>query len=107
VIRAGVLWIAFVFQLSIDNCQFEMHLHSIQGSQPLSRYGDCQNNNLTLGITHVGLLPTLGLHRFEPVAGDDRSSPGQCYLPDKELRYLRTVIVTAAVYRSFGCELHQ
>ena len=25
-------------------------------------------------------------------------------LPDKELRYLRTVIVTAAVYRSFGCE---
>jgi len=32
---------------------------------------------LTLGITHAGLLPTLGLHRFEPVAGDDRSSPGQ------------------------------
>ena len=31
--------------------------------------------------------------------------PGQCDLPDKELRYLRTVIVTAAVYRSFGCEL--
>ena len=26
-------------------------------------------------------------------------------LPDKELRYLRTVIVTAAVYRGFGCEL--
>ena len=26
-------------------------------------------------------------------------------LPDKELRYLRTVIVTAAVYRSFGCDL--
>ena len=26
-------------------------------------------------------------------------------LPDKELRYLRTVIVTAAVYRSFGCGL--
>ncbi len=28
-------------------------------------------------------------------------------LPDKELRYLRTVIVTAAVYRSFGCELRR
>ena len=27
-------------------------------------------------------------------------------LPDKELRYLRTVIVTAAVYRSFSCWLH-
>jgi hypothetical protein len=25
-------------------------------------------------------------------------------LPDKELRYLRTVIVTAAVYRCFGCQ---
>ena len=27
-------------------------------------------------------------------------------LPDKEFRYLRTVIVTAAVYRGFGCQLH-
>jgi hypothetical protein len=26
-------------------------------------------------------------------------------LPDKEFRYLRTVIVTAAVYRGFGSEL--
>ena len=26
-------------------------------------------------------------------------------LPDKEFRYLRTVIVTAAVYRSFNCWL--
>ncbi len=27
-------------------------------------------------------------------------------LPDKELRYLRTLIVRAAVYRSFSCGLH-
>ena len=27
-------------------------------------------------------------------------------LPDKEFRYLRTVIVTAAVYRGFGSRLH-
>ena len=27
------------------------------------------------------------------------------YLPDKEFRYLRTVIVTAAVYRGFSLEL--
>ncbi len=27
-------------------------------------------------------------------------------LPDKEFRYLRTVIVTAAVYRGFGSKLH-
>ena len=26
-------------------------------------------------------------------------------LPDKEFRYLRTVIVTAAVHRGFGCQL--
>lgn|GEM_PF-1118098 len=28
-------------------------------------------------------------------------------LPDKELRYLRTVIVTAALHRGFGSKLHQ
>ena len=28
-------------------------------------------------------------------------------LPDKEFRYLRTVIVTAAVHRGLGRELHQ
>src|SRR5215210_6613342 len=28
-------------------------------------------------------------------------------LPDKEFRYLRTVIVTAAVYRGFGSELRR
>ena len=28
-------------------------------------------------------------------------------LPDKEFRYLRTVIVTAAVYRGFSSELRQ
>ncbi len=27
------------------------------------------------------------------------------YPPDKEFRYLRTVIVTAAVHRGFGCKL--
>lgn len=27
-------------------------------------------------------------------------------LPDKEFRYLRTVIVTAAVHRGFGSQLH-
>jgi hypothetical protein len=31
--------------------------------------------------------------------------PGQFHLPDKEFRYLRTVIVTAAVYRGFDQEL--
>ena len=35
----------------------------------------------------------------------DISQYGQCYLPDKEFRYLRTVIVTAAVYRGFSSQL--
>ena len=30
---------------------------------------------------------------------------GKISLPDKEFRYLRTVIVTAAVYRGFGFPL--
>jgi len=38
----------------------------------------------------------------------DHSRSGQLrsLLPDKEFRYLRTVIVTAAVYRGFGSRLH-
>ena len=41
-----------------------------------------------------------------------RQRPDRCAiragrnLPDKEFRYLRTVIVTAAVYRGFNSELH-
>src|SRR5947209_17908379 len=31
--------------------------------------------------------------------------PGQFHLPDKEFRYLRTVIVTAAIHWGFGSEL--
>ena len=44
---------------------------------------------------------------------DTTISPSSCYtiragrnLPDKEFRYLRTVIVTAAVYRGFNSNLH-
>src|SRR5215510_8256535 len=36
----------------------------------------------------------------------DCSSTGQCYLPDKEFRYLRTVIVTAAIHWGFNSRLH-
>jgi len=34
-----------------------------------------------------------------------RRRTGQLCLPDKEFRYLRTVIVTAAVYRRLDSEL--
>ncbi len=44
-----------------------------------------------------GLLPRQRPSRYAFRAGRN--------LPDKEFRYLRTVIVTAAVYRGFGSEL--
>jgi len=63
--------------------------------------------NYTGGLPTV--LPTLGhdlledrnefgLHRYEPVRAI-------IVLPDKEFRYLRTVIVTAAVYRGLCSKL--
>ena len=59
---------------------------SIQGSQPLSRYGDRRLTILPSVLPVAHLHAPCGLHRFEPVAGRDRSRPGQCYLPDKEFR---------------------
>ena len=48
----------------------------------------------------------MGVRRYERVSARDHSRVGQVVnLPDKEFRYLRTVIVTAAVYRRFGSEL--
>ena len=52
-------------------------------------------------FTHSAISPSLWL----------RQCPSRCAiragrnLPDKEFRYLRTVIVTAAVYRGFGLRL--
>src|SRR5436853_6117954 len=86
-IRAGVLW---------------SRVAPSRGAQPLSRYGDRVVTILPSVLPATHLRRSGGLHRFEPVPRPDCSGHGQCYLPDKELRYLRTVIVTAAVYRSFG-----
>jgi hypothetical protein len=48
----------------------------------------------------------IGVRRYERVYTRGRPRAGQVVnLPDKEFRYLRTVIVTAAVYRRFGSEL--
>ena len=52
-------------------------------------------------FTHIAISPSLWLrqysNRYTIRAGRN--------LPDKEFRYLRTVIVTAAVYRGFDQEL--
>ena len=60
------------------------------------------------------LLQVAGI--FTGTSGSPSLSQRQCpdrytiragrNLPDKEFRYLRTVIVTAAVYRGFDSELH-
>jgi hypothetical protein len=48
-------------------------------------------------VTGVFTGTTISPNRYTIRAGRN--------LPDKEFRYLRTVIVTAAVYRGFGREL--
>ena len=45
------------------------------------------------------------LHRYYNFAGCVVETRAGRNLPDKEFRYLRTVIVTAAVYRGFNSEL--
>ena len=55
-----------------------------------------------MGIfTHTPISPGLAL-RQRPDRYTIRAGRN---LPDKEFRYLRTVIVTAAVYRGFNSEL--
>ena len=67
-----------------------------KGARGLSvlQRGDCiitnTSTSLSLGWRQCG-------HRYAIRAGRN--------LPDKEFRYLRTVIVTAAVYRGFDQEL--
>ncbi len=52
-------------------------------------------------FTANSISPSLWLRQW----GDRYAIRAGRNLPDKEFRYLRTVIVTAAVYRGFGLEL--
>ena len=52
-------------------------------------------------FTAIAISPSPRLRQ----CGDGYAIHAGRNLPDKEFRYLRTVIVTAAVYRSFGCGL--
>ena len=49
-------------------------------------------------FTGISISPSLQLRQ----RGDRYAFRAGRNLPDKEFRYLRTVIVTAAVYRGFG-----
>jgi hypothetical protein len=66
---------------------------SIQGSQPLSRYGD-QSLDLTLGITRAVLQqPSLGFHRFEPVVWNDVATvPGNVTYPTRNFALTLTAV---------------
>ena len=56
---------------------------------------------LTSIFTRTSISPGLWLRQW----GSRYAIRAGRNLPDKEFRYLRTVIVTAAVYRGFGSEL--
>ena len=74
----------------------------------------CSVSSYSKGSRGLSVLPagTLHLHSEFNFTESRWRQPGHRYairagrnLPDKEFRYLRTVIVTAAVYRGFDQEL--
>src|SRR5918999_2773238 len=78
--------------------------------QSLRGQGSCTSSPTSLGITRrIGAWAPArgGLPRYEPVCTALRRAGGKLYLPDKEFRYLRTVIVTAAVYRGLVSRLRR
>ena len=78
---------------------------SIQGSHSLSRYGDHSFVILPSVLPATPARRREGFTDLSRMDECDRSHSGQFCLPDKEFRYLRTVIVTAAVYRGFSLQL--
>jgi hypothetical protein len=88
------------------------HLHSL----PPILHIPCPPSALSCSKGSRGLfvpLRVIGIFTDTTISPSSRSRqfPDRCTiragrnLPDKEFRYLRTVIVTAAVYRGFGSEL--
>ena len=79
---------------------YKLYQHSISGCSKAPR-GLSVLSRVTCIFTGTIISPSLSL----------RQCPDRCAfragrnLPDKEFRYLRTVIVTAAVYRGFNSEL--
>ena len=60
------------------------------------------DSNLTLGITRGLPARPCGLHRFEPVPETQSPALRAMQLPDKELRYLRTVHVVTNLLLKIG-----
>lgn len=64
-----------------------------------------QGLSVTLRGHGIFTANSISLSRWPRQRGDRYAIRAGRNLPDKEFRYLRTVIVTAAVYRGFGLEL--
>jgi hypothetical protein len=79
---------------------YKLHRHSISGYSKAPRGLSVLSRVMRI-FTHSIISPGLSLrqcpNRYTFRAGRN--------LPDKEFRYLRTVIVTAAVYWGFGSKL--
>ena len=82
-------------------------LHS-QYTSPISAYseGSC-GLSVTLRVRGIFTTTTISPGRRLRQCSSRYAIHAGRNLPDKELRYLRTVIVTAAVYRGFGRELRE
>ena len=80
-----------------------LHMHA---QNPMSSYSKgAQGLSVTLRVDGIftanSISPSLWLRQ----RGDRYAIRAGRNLPDKEFRYLRTVIVTAAVYRGFDSKL--
>jgi hypothetical protein len=72
----------------------------------MSRYSKgAQGLSVTLREDGIFTATSISLSHWSRQRGDRYSIRAGRNLPDKEFRYLRTVIVTAAVYRGFGSML--
>jgi hypothetical protein len=78
------------------------------GSWPISAYSKGPRGlSVLLRVGGIFTATTISPSRLLRQCSGRYAIHARRNLPDKELRYLRTVIVTAAVYRGFGRELRR
>ncbi len=78
----------------------------MQAQNPMSSYSKgAQGLSVFPRVTGIFTRISISLSLWLRQRGDRYAIRAGRNLPDKEFRYLRTVIVTAAVYRGFGLRL--
>ena len=79
----------------------------IQVQIPMSSYSKgAQGLSVFLRVHGIFTATSISPSLWPRQRGDRYAIRAGRNLPDKEFRYLRTVIVTAAVYRGFNSRLH-